>query len=353
MSIQRVMVVLVAFFHGLTAFALPSSTTSQALDSRSSMEPRAGADPNLTGYLGAFFLGADPFVYFYLSNGNDAISFKALNKGSPVVKPTKGTKGVRDPAIVSGGGAEAGKKWYIIGTDLNIGSTTWDAAQRTGSRGIFIWESTDLVTWTGERLVTVEDVTAGMVWAPEAIWDSGKGAYMVFWASKFYPSSDSSHKGSPSNTQIRYAYTSDFKTFSAPQTYIDKSPTDIIDLTILTLQDGSLLRFMKDESRKTVFVEASESGLFGNWTRAGGTLAIIQSGVEGPAAYLDNKAPGRVHLLLDFYGSDGYRPFESTNPGSNGGWTASSRTNFPSNLRHGSVLPINQTCYDALVKKWG
>ena len=88
----------------------------------------------------------------------------AMNKGQPVIIPTKGTQGVRDPAIISGGAAEAGKKWYIIGTDLDIGKTTWDASQRTGSRGIFVWESTDLVTWTNERLVTVEDATAGMVW---------------------------------------------------------------------------------------------------------------------------------------------------------------------------------------------
>jgi hypothetical protein len=79
------------------------------------------ADLSLSGYLGAFFLGADPYVYFYLSNGNNPVSFKALNKGSPVMKPTKGTGGVRDPAIVQGGGAEAGRKWYIVGTDLNIG----------------------------------------------------------------------------------------------------------------------------------------------------------------------------------------------------------------------------------------
>lgn len=79
------------------------------------------ADPSLAGYLGVFFLGADPYVYFYLSNGNNPISFKALNKGSPIFKPTKGTGGVRDPTIVPGGGSEAGKKWYIIGTDLNIG----------------------------------------------------------------------------------------------------------------------------------------------------------------------------------------------------------------------------------------
>jgi hypothetical protein len=89
------------------------------------------ADSSLVGYLGAFFLGADPYVYFYLSNGNNAISFKSLNKGQPVIKPTKGTGGVRDPAIVQGGGSEAGKKWYIVGTDLDIAKVS----NSTFSRG--------------------------------------------------------------------------------------------------------------------------------------------------------------------------------------------------------------------------
>ncbi|KAL2147459.1 hypothetical protein VTI28DRAFT_9359 [Corynascus sepedonium] len=315
----------------------------------------ARADPNLQGYLGVFFLGADPYVYFYLSNGNDPLSFKALNGGSPIIRPTKGTGGVRDPTIISGGGDEAGKKWYIIGTDLDIGKTSWDAAQRTGSRGIFVWESNDLVNWGEERLVVVEDETAGMVWAPEAIWDPAEGQYLVHWASKFYPTSDPSHTGSPSNIRIRYAYTSDFRTFTAPQTLIDKNPTNIIDLTILPVNgtdSNSFLRFMKDETLKTVFVEVSDTGLFGTWTRPGGDSAIIQQGVEGPAAYWDNTTPGKVHLLLDFYGEDGYRPFESTNPGSNSGWTGSNRAAFPKNLRHGSVLPVDGTAYEALNARW-
>jgi hypothetical protein len=78
------------------------------------------ADAGLIGYLGAFFLGADPYVYFYLSNGNNAVSFKSLNGGNPILQPTVGTGGVRDPAIVTGGGTDAGKKWYIVGTDLDI-----------------------------------------------------------------------------------------------------------------------------------------------------------------------------------------------------------------------------------------
>jgi len=53
--------------------------------------------------------------------------------------------------------------------------TTWDACQRTGSRGIYVWESTDLINWTNERLAIVEESAAGMVWAPEAVWDPTKG----------------------------------------------------------------------------------------------------------------------------------------------------------------------------------
>lgn len=98
-----------------------SDTDTHAFDLRDLGLPSAKrADSAFTGYLGAFFLGDQPDVYFYLSNGNDAVSFAALNGGKPVLVPTEGTGGVRDPAIVQGGGTEAGKKWYIVGTDLDI-----------------------------------------------------------------------------------------------------------------------------------------------------------------------------------------------------------------------------------------
>lgn len=329
--------------------ALPSQSLDFSAYLSSSLLPRA--DPSLTSYLGAFFLGDKPSVYLYASNGNNGVSFKALNKGQPVINPTRGTQGVRDPSLIAGGGPDTQKKWYIIGTDLNIGKTTWDAAQRTGSRGIFIWESSDLVTWTSERLVEVEDKTAGMVWAPDAIWDAEKSQYLVHWASKFYPTSDPQHKGSPSATRIRYAYTKDFKTFSAPQDYVNRSPTNVIDLNILPLGDKAYARFLKDESAKTVYTEVSTTGLFGTWTRPQGGNAIIASGVEGPAAYWDNQVAGKAHLLLDHYGSDGYRPY-GTNDVKSGRWTASERSGFPKNLRHGSVLPVNATVAAAVAKRW-
>lgn len=75
---------------------------------------------NFVGYLGVFFLGSEPYVYFDLSNGNDALSYTPLNGGQPILKPSIGTGGVRDPSIVQGSGSEEGRRWYLIGTDLDI-----------------------------------------------------------------------------------------------------------------------------------------------------------------------------------------------------------------------------------------
>ncbi|KAH8660693.1 glycoside hydrolase family 43 protein [Tricladium varicosporioides] len=310
------------------------------------------ADASLVGYLGVFFLGSAPDIYFYLSNGNNAFSFKALKGGQAILNPTLGTGGVRDPSIINGGGADAGKKWYIIGTDLDIALTTWDASQRKGSLSIYVWESTDLINWGTERLVKVEGNTAGMVWAPDAIWDAEKKQYLVHWASKFYSSSDTAHTGTASQSQIRYAYTSDFKTFTTPQTYINTSPSSVIDLSLLQLGENSFARFLKNETAKYVYMERSDDGLFGKWTRPGGASAMIHSGVEGPYAWADNLVAGKVNLLLDYYGSDGYRPFTSTNMNANA-WVDADRANFPKNLRHGSVIGITKDKYDALNAKWG
>jgi hypothetical protein len=133
---------------------------------------------------------------------------------------------------------------------------------------------------------------------------------------------------------------------------MNAAPTSIIDLCLLQLGANSFARFIKNETATNVYMERSDTGLFGTWTRPGGSTAMIHSGVEGPYAYADNLVAGKVNLLLDYYGSDGYRPFTSTNMNANS-WVDADRTNFPKNLRHGSVIGITQSEYDALKAKWG
>ncbi|KAG8630004.1 hypothetical protein KVT40_001623 [Elsinoe batatas] len=332
-------------------FPLAFLTTLLSLTSASPLLSRQTSPTNVA-YLNAFFFGAEPKVYFDLSNGNNPLSFSPLNSGAPILTATTGTAGARDPNLVLGGGPDAGNKWYILATDLDIGKTTWDAAQRKGSLGIFVWESTDLVNWGTERLVKVEADTAGMVWAPEAIWDAAKGEYLVHWASKFYPESDPEHSGPPSTTVIRYAYTKDFRTFSEPSTYVDYSPTNVIDLNILPLGGDRYARFLKNETSPSVFYETTDGGLSGTWTRPGGEGSIVRAGVEGPTSYFDNEDPTKAYVLLDYYASDGYRPFVNTDLSTNN-WVDADRSAFPSNRRHGSVIGIDQRAYDALRKAYG
>ncbi|KAK8085454.1 hypothetical protein PG997_006725 [Apiospora hydei] len=289
------------------------------------------ADTGLVGYLGCSSWALIPM----------SISTKATGTIRPHSEPSieaNPLSGRREAPVVS----------VIRPSYREVAKKRARDAQRTGSRGIFVWESTDLVNWGNERLVVVEDSTAGMVWAPEAIWDASEEQYLVHWASKFYSTSDTRHTGTPSAIRIRYAHTRDFRTFTAPQTYIDRSPTSIIDLDILPLypdaDNQQYVRFMKDESRKTVFMEYSTTGLFGNWTRAGGSSGTIASQVEGPAAYRNNLGRARCTYCWTSTASSGDLRDNR--------WTASSRSGFPSNLRHGSVLPINRTLFSALSEKW-
>jgi sucrose-6-phosphate hydrolase SacC (GH32 family) len=113
------------------------------------------------GYAFAYFTGNDiagENIFMAASRGNDALKWDELNGGQPVLKSGLGTKGLRDPFIIR---SPEGDKFYMIATDLSIGSgTSWDASQRRGSQHLEVWESTDLVNWSEQRHVKVSPDTA-------------------------------------------------------------------------------------------------------------------------------------------------------------------------------------------------
>lgn len=195
----------------------------------------------------------------------------------------------------------------------------------------------------------VEGATAGMVWAPSAVWDDSSQQFYVFWSSRLYGSSDSGHTGTASLDRIRYATTKDFTSFSSPKDYVAPSGTPVIDQEFQYLgTSGHYARFIKNETVNQVYQEMTTGGLFGSWTRISG---YVRSGSpwEGPASYADNTVSGRYHLLLDNYSQ--YVPYETPNINSPS-WSASSTSGFPSGLKHGSVTPVTQTEYNALLAKY-
>ncbi|KUI56290.1 hypothetical protein VP1G_03640 [Cytospora mali] len=301
------------------------------------------------GYLISTFTDAVPKIQQYLSNGNSASSFTFLNDGQPILASTVGTKAVRDVFLAKN---DDRTEFFLIATDLDVNADgfSWDQATRTGSRGIVVWKSTDLVNWSSSSLRIVEADTAGMVWAPSAVFNADENLYYVFWSARQYATSDTNHTGTATLDQIRYATTTDFVTFSAPGTYLALSDTPLIDQEFQYLgpTTGAYARFLKNETVNQVYQELTTGGLFGTWTRTAGYVSD-ESPLEGPAAFADNVTPGLYHLLLDDYTE--YVPFQSSDIYS-GVWTKSNASTFPSGLKHGSVTPLTQEEYDAVSAKY-
>ncbi|MEN3609099.1 RICIN domain-containing protein [Plantactinospora sp. ZYX-F-223] len=310
------------------------------------------------GYLFSYMTGEGSAngeqIYFGLSQGNDPVRWRQLNGGQPVLTSNVGTRGARDPFIIR---SPQGDRFYQIATDLRIyGGGNWDAAQRTGSKSIVVWESTDLVTWSAPRLVRVSPDTAGNTWAPEAYYDDSIGQYVVFWASKLYAATDPNHTGSSYN-RMMYATTRDFRTFSPAQVWVDKGYSTI-DSTLIK-HNGTYYRYTKDERSssqsacgKFILAERSTTVLNRNYSfvrECIGQGSLSQG--EGPLVFKSN-TENRWYLYIDEYGGRGYIPFSTTDL-TTGQWSMVSGYTMPGRPRHGTVLPLTQAEYDGLARRWG
>jgi hypothetical protein len=320
--------------------------------------PELPAPADKTGYLFSYFTGEGTSngeqLYFAVSKANDPLSYREVNNATPVLTSSLGTKGLRDPFIIR---SPEGDKFYQIATDLKIyGNGDWDASQRTGSKSIMVWESTDLVNWTDQRLVKVSPDTAGNTWAPEAYYDKSLGAYVVFWASKLYAETDTAHTGSTYN-KMMYATTRDFHTFSEPTVWKDPGYS-VIDSTMID-HNGTYYRFTKDERNNTsnspcskfIIEEKSTSIRDTDYDFVSECLGYgaISAG-EGPLVFKSN-TENRWYLFIDEYGGQGYVPFTTTDLDS-GTWTKVGSYSLPSSPRHGTILPVTQAEYDRLLTKY-
>ncbi|MGW0333962.1 family 43 glycosylhydrolase [Streptomyces sp. NPDC003011] len=313
--------------------------------------------PRYAGYLFAYFTGEGTAdgeqIRYALSRGNDPLHWRELNAGKPVLTSTIGEKGLRDPFVIR---SPEGDRFYLIATDLRMyrdSSGSWDEVQRHGSKSIMVWESTDLVHWTDQRLVKVAPDNAGNTWAPEAYWDDSLDAYVVFWASKLYADDDPGHTGSTYNKML-YATTKDFRTFSEPKVWDDPGYS-VIDSTVVKHED-TYYRYTKDErdpsssSPCSKFITGEKSASLTD-TSYDFVSDCIGSGSidrgEGPTVFKSNTEK-KWYLFIDEYGGRGYVPFETTDLDS-GKWTMSTDYQLPASPRHGTVLPVTQAEYDRLL----
>ncbi|WP_200303391.1 glycoside hydrolase family 43 protein [Streptomyces adelaidensis] len=308
--------------------------TSQALITP---ERAAAADP---GYLMVHFTGeGSTNQQMYLSHSTDGVNWSDLNGGGMALRSTVGTKGVRDPALVR---SPDGSKYWIIATDLCIDcGQTWSSSINNGSRNLVVWESTDLATWSAPRLLNV----AGAIpdgrnaWAPEAIWNPATNDYVLYWATNVPLNGVTKHR-------IYYARTSDFRTITTPQTYIERpGAQEIIDTQIIEVPSGvGNYRYVRASGDGQITLEGSDS-ILGTWTNLGNLSGIGLTGsmVEGPM-WMKFNGTNKWGLYLDQYASGGgYMPVLTTDPSNPAAYqkqTSGSYNMGGTKKRHGWILNL-------------
>ncbi|KAF7189318.1 hypothetical protein HII31_09296 [Pseudocercospora fuligena] len=340
----------------VAAFAV-ISIASPVLDRRQ-------ADDKVGYFLTTFPL-EDEAIYMYLSNGNDAHSWRQLSNstgGGSILRSDVGSLGVRDSHLIE---SQDGSKFWLIATDLKVNDFKEDfnVATRFGSRSLVVWESdSSLANWSPARLtVPIVDETAGNAWAPEAEWDPLVGAYVVVFASRFWDPADVNRTGPQPPNRLMYVTTTDFETFSPAQEYFFPG-TPVIDATFLRTPDQGenvWYRWVKSEVDYLIYQERSENGLLGTWSRVGGapeseriTFAQQYNNNEGPLIFRDNVDSGLYHLWIDENTLQTYIPATARTLDDMQAWEAQSLEAFPDSIKHGQVYPVTQAQHDAIAAKY-
>ena len=338
-------------------------------------------EDDYVGYLFVHFVGnesAASHEQTYFSISEDGLHWTDLNNGQAVLTSTIGESGLRDHYIAR---APEGDKYYMIATDLSIYQnwvdnvqTTWANAGGSGSHGIVVWESDDLVNWSEPWIAEIAPENAGCTWAPEFIYDESTGEYVVYWsATSIELNDDGSIKQEYENHTIYYAKTRDFRTFTDAEVYhsggvnSEGKPIKVIDSTMIE-HDGTYYRYTKNEMNSTIMIDKSDS-ILGEFTEIESDTLSTDAPtnpnvglLEGPIIFKLNErtADGKEQWCLmgdRFATNRGYYPMITTDLES-GEFRMLDDDEFsmPTNVqkyRHGYVMPVTEKEYDALQRKWG
>ena len=332
------------------------------------------SEDDYVGYLFVHFIGneaAASHEQTYFSISEDGLNWSELNGGNAVLTSDIGESGLRDHFIAR---APEGDKYYMIATDLSIyhNAGNWAGAGGSGSHGIVVWESDDLVNWSEPWIAEIAPENAGCTWAPEFIYDESTGEYVVYWSATSIELDENGEIAQEyENHTIYYAKTRDFRTFTDAKVYHsggkmeDGTPIKVIDSTMIE-NDGTYYRYTKNEMNGTIMVDKSDA-ILGTFTEIdsdtlSSDVPATVGAVEGPIIFKMNEktedGKDQWCLMVDrFARGQGYYPLITTDLDS-GEFTMLSDDEFsmPTDVhkyRHGYVMPVTAAEYDALQRKYG
>lgn len=308
------------------------------------------------GYLWTHFAAEGGYEKIFLGHSEDGLHWSKLNDNKPVLANLGGDLGVRDPHLVR---SPDGDKYWIIGTDLHAegggaGGSGWD--QLNASQNLVVWESTDLVNWSDQRIVFAGFDQAGCVWAPEATYNEATGEYYVYWAAR-----DRTDNGTNDWALRMYlTKTRDFVTFTEPEIWTSLNAKgdgltgpNIIDSTIAK-EGNTYYRFSTSDWLTVVDTAPS---LDGPWTRVinpGQEAAHgLKARMEGLTVY--QLPDGRWAAMGDDGGYYGHiantlssLQFTQLSVGS-----GANQYSFDQRFRHGSVIRLSAAEEQRILAAYG
>ncbi|MEU1011679.1 glycoside hydrolase family 43 protein [Streptomyces sp. NPDC005890] len=285
-----------------------------------------------TAYAMAYFTespnGTGTDYGLHLAVSTDSLNWMPLNQNNPVVTPTEGALGLRDPFILR----KQDGTFVVLATDLK--GTDWSYV----SQYVHVWNSTDLRTFTGYHRLKLHDMNTH-AWAPEAFWDAGRGQYALIYSAV----------NSSGHNVIMVNYTTDFVTASAPQVFFDPG-YDVIDGDMAVGVNG--VNYLYFKKNQTLVGARSTSLGPGSFTEF--STGVAHGGTEAPTLVKAQNGSA-WYLWGDTYTPNGVFYAWQTSDLASGTWTALDQKAYtqPVNSKHCGITPVSTTEYDNLVARWG
>ncbi|MCH7413152.1 family 43 glycosylhydrolase [Belliella sp. R4-6] len=292
-------------------------------------------------YLFAYFIGNGPgqeAVHYAISD--DGFNYRALNNYLPIIDNDVISKqgGVRDPHILR---SDDGKSFFMVLTDLYVPNDGWT------NESMILLKSDDLVNWTHSNIhiptVFPEKFSeVRRVWAPQTIFDSKAGKYMVYWSMQFEGEADI----------IYYAYAnSDFTALEnePQQLFFHPEGKSCIDGDII-FHEGKYHLFFKTEGHGNGLKKAVSDKLTEGYEMQDKYLQQTKEAVEGSGIFKLNDSEKFI-LMYDVYMKGSYQFTESTDL--ENFTVIDEQISMDFHPRHGSVLPISLEEKERLIKEFG
>jgi hypothetical protein len=305
----------------------------------------------LSGYTGSKANAADPYTayvmgYFaespngsenrfalHLAYSRDGLDWTPLNQNQPVATPTLGYKGLRDPFILrKQDGTFVVMATNMVGQDMGANV----------SKYIHVWDSTDLINFTGYRLLQVNNSSTMHAWAPEAFWDPSRNQYAILWA------------GNTDRNRIYVSYTTDFRTV-----------TDYNNLTVYhdpgyDIYDGNMLQYngMNYFYNANGVIRGFKGSSLNPMSFTNNyvpSLAPSNTAIEAPTLVQKNNE-NRFYLYGDsYYPKNPVLYIWQTTDISTNSWQQVNMRDYngPTNAKHVTVVKVTDAELSRLITHWG